>query len=174
MQMQVGIEGTGLSLKGVGINVGKVAYILMREAQGEPIVALKMGDSLDIGGESSTLGIVRLATKWFRVNVAKHDWLFDSKELIDRQAELNVTGGAFGNVDKALVNVTLTVLDKFNEAKWTLQARNLAVVDGSYNIGRFQIKSSLQRIDAKRVAITTDDGDIAIAPTTKSLEPSEQ
>lgn len=171
MQMQIRVYGSGLSYRGVGVNLGKEAHLLVRNAPGEGVLALAMRDKLDIGGESSVALVTHLGTPWFAVSLSAHEWLFDLHELVGRYAQLKVKGGSAGNIDDARVSIDFSVNGRFNEVAHRLTARGLPVIDGSVSFGTFEIGTELESWDAERVTVYDAEGNGQFRRTVESLSP---
>lgn len=171
MQMKLRVYGSGLSYRGVGVNLGKEAYLLFRDRLNEGVLALRMGDKLDVGGDSSIGGVTHLGTEWFSVNLSANEWLFDIDELVGRYARVKVTGGSLGNIDDARVAIDFSVNGGFNDVSERLSVRGIPVIDGSLSLGTFEIGSVLERVDAERIAVYDAEGNGRYRPTIDSLTP---
>jgi len=170
MQMKVRIDGEGLSYRGIGVNFGKRAVLLFRNAPDEGVLALRMEDSFDIAGDGSIMIVSHLATQWFAVNVSAHEWLFDIPDMAGRFAELRLSGGSLGNVDHARVDIDFRILDGFGEIARRLVVRDRPVIDDSYNFGDFEIGAKLKHVDAEKIVVYDPDGYGHFERTTDTLE----
>jgi len=170
MQVKIAAYGEGLSYRGFGLNAGKRVDLLFRNAPDEGVLALRMEDAIDVGGDTSMLGFTYLVTQWFAVNVSAHEWLFHLDGLVGRFAEFTLTGGSLGNIDNARVHVELALLDKYHEVRKRFSARGIAVIDGSINVGQFKVGSTLKRVDSEKITVYDPKGNGHLERTVDSLK----
>lgn len=170
MQMQIGVYGSGLSYRGVGVNFGKRADLVFRNAPDEGVLALRMEDDFDIAGEGTIMIVTHLVSQWFPVNVSASEWLFDIHELEGRFAQLRLSGGSLGNIDDAKVAIELSIDNRFGQASERLFASGIPVIDGSLNFGEFEIGAQLSVVRANKVIVYDSHGNAHFRTATEGFE----
>lgn len=163
------IRGSGWSYRGVGVNLGKRVYLLLRDSPDEAVLGLKMEDEVEIGGDTTILGITHLATQWFPVNLSEHCWLFDTDELVGRIGELTVEGGSLKSLDDARVDVTFEVFDRYGQVSNRLLARSRATIDSSLSFGDFNVTSEIRGVEGNELRVWERESGSKIVATTDSL-----
>jgi hypothetical protein len=146
MEMRIVISGMGIKIPktDIGMDLVSGCYIQVRTTSQAQPMTYGIATSLEPGGKTGTLMIGHAFTDWFKLDPAKHGWLFQAKNLVGKIADLKVSGTLFVS---GTVDVTFKILD--DEGK---DVHNITRIDR--NSKGFQLSSTSIHGKLKLVAPT--------------------
>lgn len=106
--------GVAIPKVSIGINLISGVYFLLRDTPRAKPFVYGIATAGGLGGKSGTMVFSYIDTAWMKIDYGKHPWLYSKMSLVNKKAQIQIKGTL---VIKGKVDITLTIFDKNNETK---------------------------------------------------------